>query len=97
MCFWRAAVPLQSDCISRAQRSLVYQRAKGEPDNQPFGTQLNVGAVGYEWVNHSMSPTKLSSQEAMEECLRKVPEIEGWDQTTFAMPQALKKKPARAL
>ena len=49
--------------FSRAQRSLVYQRAKGEPDNQPFGTQLNVGAVGYEWVNHSMSPTKLSSHD----------------------------------
>ena len=49
--------------FSRAQRSLVYQRAKGEPDNQPFGTQLNVGAVGYEWVNHSMSPTKLSTHD----------------------------------
>ena len=24
--------------FSRAQRSLVYQRAKGEPDNRPFGT-----------------------------------------------------------
>ena len=33
--------------FSRAQRSLVYQRAKGEPDNRPFGTHLNVGAVGY--------------------------------------------------
>ena len=29
--------------FSRAQRSLVYQRAKGEPDNRPFGTQLDVG------------------------------------------------------
>ena len=34
--------------FSRAQRSLLYQRAKGEPDNQPFGTHLDVGAVGYE-------------------------------------------------
>ena len=24
--------------FSRAQRSLVYSRAKGEPDNRPFGT-----------------------------------------------------------
>ena len=46
--------------FSRAQRSLVYQRAKGEPDNQPFGTHLDVGKQGYEWVNHSMSPTKLA-------------------------------------
>ena len=27
--------------FSRAQRSLVYQRAKGDPDNRPFGTQLD--------------------------------------------------------
>lgn len=32
--------------FSRAQRSLVYQRAKGEPDNRPFGTQLDVGVQG---------------------------------------------------
>jgi glutamate synthase domain-containing protein 2 len=49
--------------FSRAQRSLVYQRAKGEPDNQPFGTQLDVGAQGYEWVNHSMAPTKLATHD----------------------------------
>ena len=49
--------------FSRAQRSLVYQRAKGEPDNQPFGTHLNVGTVGYEWVNHSMAPTKLATHD----------------------------------
>jgi glutamate synthase domain-containing protein 2 len=49
--------------FSRAQRSLVYQRAKGEPDNQPFGTHLDVGKLGYEWVNHSMSPSKLPTHD----------------------------------
>ncbi|RYF32687.1 MAG: FMN-binding glutamate synthase family protein [Comamonadaceae bacterium] len=49
--------------FSRAQRSLVYQRAKGEPDNRPFGTQLNVTIAGYEWINHSMVPTKLASHD----------------------------------
>ncbi len=49
--------------FSRSQRSLVYQRAKGEPDKQPFGTQLNVHAEGYEWMNHSVVPTKLASQD----------------------------------
>ncbi|MET4576901.1 FMN-binding glutamate synthase family protein [Ottowia thiooxydans] len=49
--------------FSRAQRSVVYQRSKGEPDNRPFGTQLDVGAEGYEWVNHSMSPTKIESHD----------------------------------
>jgi glutamate synthase domain-containing protein 2 len=32
--------------FSRAQRSIVYQRAKGDPDQRPFGTQLDVGARG---------------------------------------------------
>ena len=49
--------------FSRAQRSLVYQRAKGEPDNQPFGTHLDVGSQGYEWVNHSMAPTRLPTHD----------------------------------
>ncbi len=49
--------------FTRAQRSLVYQRAKGEPDNQPFGTHLDVGAQGYEWVNHSMAPTRLPTHD----------------------------------
>ena len=49
--------------FSRAQRSLVYQRAKGEPDKRPFGTQLDVHAEGYEWMNHSLSPTKLASHD----------------------------------
>ncbi|OUM02632.1 FMN-binding glutamate synthase family protein [Variovorax sp. JS1663] len=49
--------------FSRAQRSLVYQRAKGEPDNRPFGTQLDVGIAGYEWINHSMRPTRLDGHD----------------------------------
>jgi glutamate synthase domain-containing protein 2 len=49
--------------FSRQQRSLVYQRAKGDPDKRPFGTQLSVGAVGYEWINHSMQPTALSTHD----------------------------------
>ena len=49
--------------FSRAQRSLVYQRAKGAPDNQPFGTHLDVGQQGYEWVNHSMAPTRLATHD----------------------------------
>ena len=49
--------------FSRAQRSLVYQRAKNEPDKRPFGTQLDVHAEGYEWMNHSVAPTKLSSHD----------------------------------
>jgi len=45
---------------SRANRALAYQRAKGMPDMIPFGTRRDVYANGYEWINHSMHPTKLS-------------------------------------
>jgi glutamate synthase domain-containing protein 2 len=49
--------------FSRAQRSLVYQRAKGDPDKRPFGTQLDVHAEGYEWINHSLAPTHVDSHD----------------------------------
>jgi glutamate synthase domain-containing protein 2 len=49
--------------FSRQQRSLVYQRAKGESDKRPFGTQMDVHQVGYEWINHSLMPTQLPSHD----------------------------------
>jgi glutamate synthase domain-containing protein 2 len=49
--------------FSRQQRSLVYQRAKGAQDKRPFGTQLDVGATGYEWINHSIAPTALPDHD----------------------------------
>ncbi len=49
--------------FSRSQRSLVYQRAKGEQDKRPFGTQLDVHANGYEWINHSVVPSRIASDD----------------------------------
>ena len=43
--------------FSRTQRAIVYQRAKMQLDKRPFGTQLNVYAQGYEFLNHSIAPT----------------------------------------
>ena len=40
--------------INRMFRSLVYQRAKKTNDTVPFGTQMDVYRVGYEWLDHSM-------------------------------------------
>ena len=53
----------ESAPFSRQQRSLVYQRAKGDPDNRPFGTQRDVSATGFEWINHSMAPTQLDGHD----------------------------------
>lgn len=41
--------------IPRIFRSVVYARAKKQTDTTPFGTQLDVYAEGYEWVNHSIA------------------------------------------
>lgn len=46
--------------FSLAQRSLVYQRAKNAVDSRPYGTEVDVKAVGHEWISHSLAPTKLS-------------------------------------
>ena len=40
--------------INRILRSLVYQRAKGQNDTEPFGTQMDIYHSGYEWLEHSM-------------------------------------------
>ena len=45
--------------FSRADRSLVYQRAKQQEDKQPFGTKQDVYSTGYEWINHSMIPSQI--------------------------------------
>lgn len=40
------------------QRYIVEARSKKELGMIPFGTQLDVDAEGFEWVNHSMAPSK---------------------------------------
>ena len=42
--------------FSRAQRSLVYRRAKGISSDHPFGTLVDVYARDYEFIQHSMRP-----------------------------------------
>ncbi len=49
--------------IEREIRSLIYQRAKGELETQPFGTQRDTNAVGYEWVAHAMADTERLEHE----------------------------------
>ena len=44
--------------FDRERRSLIYQRAKNQVDSLPFGTQSDVYAGDYEWINHSLAPGK---------------------------------------
>jgi glutamate synthase domain-containing protein 2 len=41
---------------NRLNRNVIYQRSKKVTDTTPFGTQLNVYEIGYEWMNHSIIP-----------------------------------------
>jgi glutamate synthase domain-containing protein 2 len=46
--------------FSRAQRSLVYSRAKNEAADKPFGTLIDVYQPGFEFISHSMRPAPLT-------------------------------------
>ena len=48
--------------FARNKRAIVYQRAKGALDKRPFGTQLDVYATSFEWLNHSMAPREPAKQ-----------------------------------
>ncbi len=41
--------------FNKLQRSLVYRRSDGGVDTNPFGTQRNLYAEGYEWMSHSIA------------------------------------------
>lgn len=43
--------------FSRDQRSVIYQRAKGELESVPFGTQLHLYQAGAEWLEHTLNHT----------------------------------------
>ena len=47
---------LEGRPFNHDQRALVYARAKGDQDSQPFGTELDVYEQGYESLAHSMAP-----------------------------------------
>ena len=49
--------------IEREMRALVYQRAKGELETKPFGTERDVYHIGYEWAAHSAAPRPAPKEE----------------------------------
>jgi glutamate synthase domain-containing protein 2 len=48
--------------FSRDKRAIVYQRAKRALDKRPFGTQNDVYASGYEWLDHSIAPKPVARE-----------------------------------
>ncbi|MEO8461525.1 MAG: FMN-binding glutamate synthase family protein, partial [Dokdonella sp.] len=49
--------------FSHNQRSIVYQRAKDVLEVRPFGTEEQVYANRYEWINHSIMPAQIDSSD----------------------------------
>ena len=58
-------VELNTDAfpIEREMRAVVYQRAKGELETQPFGTQRDVYRMGYEWAAHALAHAERAEEE----------------------------------
>eukprot|EP01037_Dinobryon_pediforme_P013376 gene13376-13492_t len=48
---------------NRNKRAIVYQRAKGQLDKRPFGTQQDVNGENFEWLAHSMAPRKAETAD----------------------------------
>jgi glutamate synthase domain-containing protein 2 len=46
--------------FNREKRSDVYQKAKGDINTTPFGTQVDVYKDGYEFIKHSMYPKDIN-------------------------------------
>jgi glutamate synthase domain-containing protein 2 len=44
--------------IPRIYRSNAYQKAKGDNDTVPFGSELDLYAEDYQWINHSCFPAE---------------------------------------
>lgn len=47
----------------RDKRSLAYQRAKGQLDKRPFGTEYDVYEPKYEWISHSFAPSHVENSD----------------------------------
>jgi len=49
--------------FNRNKRAVVYQRAKGQLDKRPFGTQLDIYGNQFEWINHSLVPVPATNHD----------------------------------
>jgi glutamate synthase domain-containing protein 2 len=46
----------------RDTRSSIYARAKGQNEEQPFGTERDVNEIGYEYLVHSTRPVEVAAE-----------------------------------
>lgn len=53
---------LEATPYSFVARKLVHNRAKGETDTVPFGTERDTNADGYTWITHSIAPAEKAEE-----------------------------------
>ncbi len=53
---------LEGRPFSLDQRRTVYERAKGDKDDHPFGTELDVYSSEYQWMVHSIAPARTPAE-----------------------------------
>src|SRR5690625_3370711 len=49
--------------FDRDVRTIIYERAKGIHGEQPFGTERDVNASGYEYLVHSLAPVPTPEED----------------------------------
>ncbi len=54
-------------------------------------------SVNDERVHKTIAEATEQAHQLMENCLKQILEIEGWDQVSLAMPESLKRKPAKTI
>lgn len=54
---------IANDPIARIYRNVVYQKAKGDLETVPFGSELDFYSDEYQWVNHSSFPVEIENSD----------------------------------
>src|SRR5688572_2343433 len=54
-------------------------------------------SVNDERVHKTIAEATEQAHQLMENCLKQILEIEGWDQVSLVMPESLKRKPAKTI
>ena len=68
--------------FDRDTRTSIYERAKGIKDEQPFGTERDVYAPGYEYLVHSTAPVPAGSRYGSASAGRTAPAPTRWPCST---------------
>ena len=85
------ALVYQCACPAQVCRAIFELRELHE-----YQTNCANDSVNDEVVHNTIALATEKAHELLEDCLARILEIEGWDQSNFDMPDSLKSKPNKA-